>query len=263
MSTAGYILCTTPRSGSTMLCRMLSASGKLGNPASYFRREDQEEWAAAWGTSMDGLPGSAHPSTDFLEAVLSAGRGPTSVFGLRLMQESLQDLLGYLRALTTAQTRDRACLEAAFGPLKFVYLERDDVVSQAISLLRAEQSGLWHKALDGTELERLSPTVPEGYDFARLHQYVLELTTQKASWREWFDAQGIAPIHVAYEALCENPARVLTKLSEALGVIPPGSNDVRVRTAQLRDRMSADWKARYENDLAKTHEIARMAGAKP
>lgn len=232
-----------------MLCHLLSATGNMGDPNSYFRREDLAEWAADWGVSTDGLPGSTRPSSGFLEAVRSAGRGDTSVFGMRLMQESLQELLAYLRALSSAQTSDRACLEAAFGPLIFVHLERDDAVSQAVSLLRAEQSGLWHKARDGAEIERLAPTQPEGYDFDRLHRYVLGLQAQKARWREWFDAESIVPLDITYSTMCDDPVGVLRTLSEALDVMPPRKGDVIVPTAKLRDGTSADWKDRYESDL--------------
>ena len=33
-----YVLCTSPRSGSTLLCKLLAATGVAGNPDSYFHR---------------------------------------------------------------------------------------------------------------------------------------------------------------------------------------------------------------------------------
>ncbi|MEO0372779.1 MAG: Stf0 family sulfotransferase, partial [Pseudomonadota bacterium] len=59
---AGYIICTTPRSGSTMLCRMLAATDRMGVPDSYFRKEDLVEWATEWGIALDSLPGTYTPS---------------------------------------------------------------------------------------------------------------------------------------------------------------------------------------------------------
>ncbi len=38
-----YLICATPRSGSTLLCGLLESSGVAGHPASYFNR-DGSEW---------------------------------------------------------------------------------------------------------------------------------------------------------------------------------------------------------------------------
>lgn len=46
---AGYILCGTPRSGSTLLCGLLNAAGQMGAPDSVFRRQILSRWAREWG----------------------------------------------------------------------------------------------------------------------------------------------------------------------------------------------------------------------
>ncbi|WP_413785308.1 Stf0 family sulfotransferase [Cognatiyoonia sp. IB215446] len=45
-------------------------------------------------------------------------------------------------------------LEADFVPALFTYLHPQGRLDQAISRLRAERTGLWHKRADGTDLER-------------------------------------------------------------------------------------------------------------
>jgi hypothetical protein len=59
---ASYVLCGTPRSGSTLLCEMLAATGVAGRPNSYFRQEDVEAWADAWG--VPHLQGIEDPGFD-------------------------------------------------------------------------------------------------------------------------------------------------------------------------------------------------------
>ena len=237
-----------------MLCQMLAATGTAGNPHSYFRNEHIKDWAEDWGVSPEGLPGSSLPSRDFLDASLAEARGETSVFGLRLMQESLSGLLTYLRSLSPEQTTDRTCLETAFGPLVFIHLHREGTVDQAISLLRAEQTGLWHKGADGSEIERLNPVEAPGYDFDRLHAHVANLDSDKAAWSTWFRAEGITPLSVSYDALCADPAGVLVTICEALGTAPIARSKIKVPTAKLRDSTNADWKARYAKDLRKVSD---------
>ena len=79
----GYIICTTPRSGSTLLCTLLEATKQAGHPWSFYHEPHfMQEWADAWG-----LPEAAIvPPTDYdkayLEATIAAGRGSTSLFGI-------------------------------------------------------------------------------------------------------------------------------------------------------------------------------------
>ena len=165
------------------------------------------------------------------------------------MQESLSGLVAYLRSLSPEQANDRTCLEMAFGPLLFIHLLRDDTVDQAISLLRAEQTGLWHKGADGSEIVRLTPVEAPGYNFDRLYAHVTHLDAYKAAWPKWFVAQSVTPLSVSYDALCADPVAVLAAICDALGTAPISSDRVKVPTAKLRDRTNAEWKARYAKDL--------------
>lgn len=228
---------------------MLAATDRMGVPDSYFRKEDLVEWATEWGIALDSLPGTYTPSEDYVCHARNAGIGDAQIFGLRLMHESLEGLIAYLHALSPGHQSDKAYLEAAFGPLTFIHLHRDDTVSQAISLLRAEQSGLWHRAQDGTDIERLTPTGQQGYDFDRIHRYTVRLDIEKAAWPCWFAAQGIKPFNLSYTQLTDNPAKALTAICDLLGVPTPASGDVRPTTSKLADAMSEEWKARYLNQL--------------
>lgn len=228
-----------------MLCYMLAATGRMGAPNSFFRQEDLRDWAKDWNIPLSGLPGAPEPSSDFLQGALAAGRGDTPVFGMRLMYESLPALLDYLCALSPANGPDKTLLETAFGPLVFIHLHREDTIAQAISLLRAEQSGLWHKAADGTDIERLEPTQAQGYDFDRLQDHVERLTSQKAGWQRWFQDQGLSPILVTYTELTDHPAQILRRICKAARVAAPQSSCIKPVTAKLRDSTSDAWRARY------------------
>lgn len=51
---------------------------------------------------------------------------------------------------------DPARFQSAFERTRFVHLTRSDKVEQAICYVRAQHTGLWHLAIDGTELDRMS-----------------------------------------------------------------------------------------------------------
>jgi LPS sulfotransferase NodH len=44
-----YLICATPRTGSSLLCGLLESTGVAGHPESYFRQPDEQAWAAQWG----------------------------------------------------------------------------------------------------------------------------------------------------------------------------------------------------------------------
>lgn len=237
----GYILCATPRSGSTLLCGLLAQAG-AGDPHSYFRAEDIAEWAEHWGVPPRDQAGPGAFGQAYLEAAIAAGRGGTPVFGLRLMHESLAGLIRVLDGRDPGQPHDRARLERAFGPLVFVHLTRGDRLAQAVSLIKARQTGLWHIAPDGTELERTAPPVAPRFDADEIARTAQALAAADRGWEAWFAAEGIAPLRLRYEDLAADPLAALARVCAALGRDVPAG--VTPGVARLADAGTQDWLAR-------------------
>ena len=149
-----YIICSTPRTGSTLLCDLLATTKVGGNPDSFFMRNIDPVWAEQWGLpSRSDRSDASHCAAD-LTAAVRAGKGQTSMFGLRLMRENLGDLLAMIDKVNPGPPSDRDRLQAAFGEVLYIHLAREDKLAQAVSMVRSEQTGLWHIAPYGTELER-------------------------------------------------------------------------------------------------------------
>ncbi len=243
-----FILCATPRSGSTLLCELLTATGVAGRPDSFFMQDPGAEWERAWGLPPAKGEGTPAHARAFLQAARNAGRGATPVFGLRLMQRDLGRLLALTALAHPGLPGDLARLTAAFGETLFIHLTRADKLAQAVSRVKAEQTGLWHRAPDGTEIERLSPPAPPRYDPARIAKVLAELEHGDAAWQAWFTAQGIIPLQLTYQALAADPEAEVARLCAALGqTLPPGL-DLRPPVAPLADATNADWIARFRAD---------------
>lgn len=244
----GYILCGTPRTGSTLLCNLLAATRQAGNPDSFFGRAFMPDWAREWHLPDPASMSAKGYNTVYLDAAITAGKGGTGLFGLRLMRENLEDLTAILSQLFPGLPSDAGLFERAFGRLLYVHLSRGNKLAQAVSYIKAQQTGLWHVAPDGTEIERLAPPQEPRYDFDRIRDEVNRLEADDAAWNTWFDAQGIAPLRVAYEQLAANPAAALARICEALGVSPPSTGEVRPGVAKLSDTTSEEWVRRYRQD---------------
>lgn len=247
-----YIICATPRTGSTLLCELLAITGVAGRPDSFFMHAPGAHWARLWG--LPGSDGAGTPSqaAAFLAAARAAGRGNTPVFGLRLMHRNLSRLLGLIDLTHPGLPDDRARLHAAFGKILFIHLSRADKLAQAVSRVKAEQTGLWHRAPDGTEIERLSPPAPPRYDHAHIAATLAELEQADAAWSSWFAGHGIEPLRLTHEALAADPAAQVRRICRALGQTLPQGLDLTPPVAVLADATNADWIARFRASQPKS-----------
>jgi trehalose 2-sulfotransferase len=188
-----YFICATPRTGSTLLCKLLSDTGTAGNPESYFRLADERSYAESWSVRVD--PGGPHDYREYAQAALAAGSTTTGLFAARVMWGTMAELVAKLRGAYHYSTgTDLDVLEQVFGPAQFVHLQRGDVLAQAVSWARAEQTDRWQ---DG---DSASEQLPQ-FDWKEVDGYLRTINAHNAAWREWFGSSDIAPLGVTYEDL--------------------------------------------------------------
>ncbi|OED37638.1 sulfotransferase [Chromatiales bacterium (ex Bugula neritina AB1)] len=252
MSSAGrydsYIICTSPRSGSTLLCDLLANTGIAGKPESYFHKPSIESWLAHHNlASGDTIPERRALELIF-NAAVSAGTSGTGIFGLRLQWPSLDFFAKKLAVLHPQPRGDKQRLNAAFGTVAFIHLTRVDKVDQAVSLVKAEQTGLWHRAADGSELERLSPPQAPVYDTARIAACFNEVTQSDQNWVQWFAREQIDTLRVTYEALAADPAETLGHLLAYLKLDSRAAVDVVPGVMKLADETSQNWVERFREE---------------
>ena len=241
-----YILCTAPRSGSTLLCKLLKATGIAGCPESHFHVPSFEGWLSTHDLDASDFPTKEAAISAVIEAARKAGRGRSNVFGLRMQRASFDYFMAQLEQLAPDRTSDVERIEAVFGPTLFIHLKRPDKLDQAISLVRAKQSGLWHRWSDGSDLERLSPAQEPGFNASEISRTISELTAYDTDWEQWFKQQNLSPVRIDYDALSDNPQNALATCLAALGLDPSGARTVAAPTARLADGQNARWREMYK-----------------
>ena len=224
-----YVVCGTPRTGSTLLCSLLSSTGILGRPESYFREPDEEAWATRFGLATEG--GRVRDYRAFVKAALSAGTSDNGVFGVRIMWGSLGRMMEGLDGLPGKP--DLLILEEALGPLTFVHLRREDIAAQAVSWCRAEQTGYWQQ---GDVI-----TQEPHQDVARTSLLMETVRKHNAAWQAWFDAQGVEPHTVTYEQLVGDRRRVIQGIAAKLAVELPGDWRPRSPHREQADGLNRAW----------------------
>lgn len=244
-----YVICTSPRSGSTLLCKLLAATGVAGNPESYFHRLSVEDWLEDLGLQAEAGASERDVLDAIFKAAIAEGSLATGMFGLRLQRHSSDFLTRKLAVLHPGEPNDARRFRAAFGRTLFVHLTRRDKIEQAVSYVRAEQTGLWHAAPDGTELERLSPHREPFYDADVIRTCLKMMTDYDRDWEDWFRKEEIAPLRITYDALSMDPLGTVRQILGELGLDRDAANGITPGVRKLADGTSQDWAARFRSEF--------------
>jgi LPS sulfotransferase NodH len=250
-----YLVCATPRSGSTLLCETLRATGVAGHPLEHFEvlrhsgqpRQPREYFDGAGEpaivrhrlAALDTPRPDPEPSPQWWTRILRQGATTNGVWGGKLMWGHVDDLLARARELDAvgADADLRATLRALLGEhLRFVHVTRHDKVAQSVSLWRAVQTQTWRAGRGGPQAEAR-------YDFAGIDHLVRQLEDHDAHWREWFAASGLAPHEVSYDELAADPRAAVARVLRALGL--PDGGVPRPATRRQSDDRSSEWAQRY------------------
>ena len=243
-----YVICTSPRSGSTLLCKLLAATGVAGNPESYFHRNSISDWLADLGLTVEPSVSERELLEAVFRAAIAEGTLETGIFGLRLQRHSFDFFTKKLALLHPEYSSDAERFRAAFGRTLFVHLTRRDKVEQAVSYVKAQQTGLWHVAADGTELERLSPPREPAYKSNEIQARLAEMQAHDRNWNRWFVKEGINPLRITYEAISFEPVGVLRRILDHLGLDREAANGIESGIAKLADDINQDWVARFRSE---------------
>ncbi|MBV8988805.1 MAG: adenylyl-sulfate kinase [Solirubrobacterales bacterium] len=263
-----YLVCATPRSGSTLLCEMLRETGRAGRPLEHFEalrhsslpRQPREYFDDAVLPDVLGLLAPVQPGTPSSEApeawwkrILAEGRTENGVWGGKLMWGHVEDFLSRARQLPGLAGAD---LQTVLGTLlndpELVLVTRRDKVAQAVSLWRAMQTQVWRSgAVDGqgTDIGERRSRVGSGvYNFSGIDHLLARLERDERAWIDWFARSGLRPIEVGYEELDVAPKETVARVLDALGVPDTPLPDPPL--SRQRDRLSTAWIERYLRERA-------------
>jgi len=243
-----YVLCTSPRSGSTLLCNLLAKTGVSGKPDSWFHTPSVSDWLQQFDLTIDKTATACGNLERAIDAAIAAGSSNNGIFALRLQRHSFDFFTQQLSILRPGLSNDFQRISAVFGRVGFIYLTRLDKISQAVSIVKAEQTGLWHKAADGSELERLAPPAPPRYDARRIAAAVEQMQTWDGEWTRWFARESIEPLAIEYERLAQDSQRVLRDILAYLAVDTTHARGVVAGVAKLGDDVSREWVARFRRE---------------
>jgi trehalose 2-sulfotransferase len=224
-----YLVCSTPRSGSSLLCRGLASTGVLGTPLEYLNPVHREILSTRWGCG-EGLD-------DYLAAVRARRTGPGGVFGAKVHWAQLDE------PRQAARLDPGELLERLAPGARFVRIVREDRDAQAVSLWRAFSSGVW-------SVEAGDPPVtdvPE-FDVEAIDECRRLVERGELAWDLLLAELGQRAVTVTYEELAADHSDTVRRVAQALGaeaveVGPP-------TTGRLSDERSSELVERFRRERA-------------
>lgn len=221
-----YFLCSTPRSGSTVLCYALQQTGKLGSPDEFFSPDSEDRWGA---------------EPDAVIRQLITERTVNGVFGIKAHFNEFMPV--YL-------SRHMAWL----SPAKYVFLERADKVAQAVSLVKADQGGWWNSL-------QARPSAKPRYDYDEILRALHFILEQNHAWEAFFAANDLERLSITYEQFLEAPRDTVRSIGEYLDVeVDPALVDLeRLSLRPQRDESNAAWRAQFVADTGERMKQRSLA----
>jgi LPS sulfotransferase NodH len=277
-----YLVCATPRSGSTLVCHALEKTGVAGRPEEYFEalrhsgrpRRPEEYFLRVEDPSIRDHLGERGAGAEppprsplwsraaydrYLDWAFEAGTTPNGVFGAKLMWGYFGEFVSLLRNIPAYRDVSLAeMLPTVFPNLILVRVVRANKVRQAVSLWKAVQTATWREDQASAKAASVEDDgAPPYRSFIEEHRPQLrfhykaidhllgQIIAEEASWDAFFEHAHIKPILVLYENFEADYETSTLNLLERLDLSPPADFEFEPRMKRQSDRINDDWAKRY------------------
>ncbi|MEL6780349.1 MAG: Stf0 family sulfotransferase [Cyanobacteria bacterium J06597_16] len=223
-----YMVCSTVRSGSTLLCKTLAQLKGCGQPTEYFHRHTIQRLS---------LYNNPEKFLSYCEDIFQQSLINNGTFGLKMHWRQLEDFFTLARQVPQLKTySDKAILDAIFPGLTFVYLRREDVVAQAVSAAIATQTGRWEKPAKGEHSCKTSaPDKPVKFQPWHIYEWDQAFKEQNQHWQQFFTDNQLTPHAVVYETLVASFSQEINSVLDYLNL----STEANIETLSLPTKRQA------------------------
>lgn len=274
-----YLICATPRSGSTLLSEALTGTGVAGRPEEHFEalletgrpRRPRDYFARAndpdviallddptFRPLFDDGPPAEQERTDsregsgfgeVLERAIREGTTPNDVFGTKIMWVYFRNFIRLVRRTPGYENVPPCDVPAAVFPnlSRYIWIVRKDTVRQAVSLWKALQTWRWREETDVGGSDGEEPR----FSYAAINHLAHQIRDHNAAWQVYFERCSIEPLKIFYEELAEAHEESILGLLKDLDIpIPESFVVAEPKMKQQADETSEEWVRLYHERKA-------------
>ncbi len=253
-------ICSTPRSGSYLLCRQMINAG-LGVPHEYYNPIVMEQMAPRLGLEADirGLTWWPRSWRDRLLLRRRQDGAAERAFMAKYVQFLLRRrcqggiFAAKVHFRDYRRTLDNPIGDELFRDALFIQLYREDILKQAVSEHFGQLTGRW-----GIDESVTTPPVanPNFLDAEAIDRALNDLSEQDRGWRVFCARRGVVPLIISYERLVEEPFSFLEAIARRVGVDPLS---LRRGYSETAPHLPGDPAQPSKGEVAR-HYLAAMAG---
>ncbi|WP_446682279.1 Stf0 family sulfotransferase [Cyanobacterium sp. HL-69] len=235
-----YIICFVGRSGSTLLARSLAELGYVGNPIEFFH----------WRRIPQLAKSDSQIFKDYLDEIRNQGTTSNGVCGIKLQWGQLQTLTSMARThLSLNGKKDVEIISLLFPNPYYIYIERNNLLKQAISLELAQQTGVFTKFSD-TNSKQIETSLSQQLSNNQLlifkplnifnHKKNINITNQK--WQNFFELEDINYYKVVYEDFSQSIPQTIINVIKFLEIEPlPSEDQIKIPLKRLSNEINDQW----------------------
>ena len=214
-------ICSTPRSGSYLLCRYMINAG-LGVPHEYFNPVVIHQMAPRLGLAdevrpLEWLPRGRRDRLMLRRAARAAEADFLPKYLRILQQRRCQGgvFAAKIHFRDFVRVLDNPAGHSLLAGAHFVFLYREDMLKQAISEHVGQLTGRW--GIDDTVTTTPSAK-PDFFDIAAIDRALQDISEQERGWRLFLARHGAVPHSMSYETLAAAPFDAVLAIAERLGI---------------------------------------------
>jgi LPS sulfotransferase NodH len=121
----------------------------------------------------------------------------------------------------------------------FIFMSRNDLLSQAISYVIARQTHVW------TSDQALNGNTKLTYDRAAILRALKGFATTNAQFRAYFAVFGVSPLCLYYEDFVRNPSAGVEAIFNWMDMPGGQFDETKISIRQQRNELNEEWRSRF------------------
>ena len=233
-----YTIWFTQRTGSSLLCQALVATGIAGKPGEYLYEPNVPKEYKSSPAKLQ----------DYLWNVASTDNG---IWALKhsFYEPAFGELIELLKTFPTcpAEENNRVAIwQSAFPNHHHIFMTRRNKPRLAVSWWKAIQSQEWHR-VRGEKPKAVNLT--DAYSFEAIKHLYMECSMREAGIQEFFAEGNIVPLTIVYEDFVLRYEETVYTILDFLGL---DHASVEIQPPSLEptaDEISEQWVQRFRQEL--------------
>ena len=218
MEQKSYIICSTVRSGSTLLCKTLEKLEGCGQPKEYFHRHILKKLK---------LNNNPDKFLSYCQSIWQEGLSHHGTLGIKMHWWQMLDFLSIARQSPDLENKqDWEILNIIFPNSQFIYLWRREIMAQAVSAAIAMQTGQWEKVEQNETEESLQKEKKLWHNTVKspkfqpwkIYEWEKSLEAHNLGWRKFFQDNSLPYYEITYEDMIESFTEQIINLVDYLGI---------------------------------------------